>query len=264
MKCINIHEHFRNYGSWLNWDNTTDGFKTGNPEREVHIIAVAWKPSWEALKEAYNRGAELFIAHESICAKAVNKSRGSEIEFALESEKPKFDWLQKNGMVVYRCHDFWDSFPEHGIRWAWQRGLDLGNKIITDDYPLLVTQIDPIPLADLANHILKKVKLLGQNGILVTGDMGKKISTIATGTGVTGNPEKMFQLGADAGILTDDYYTHVRMGILAHELNFPTIIVNHGVSEEWGIKNLASYIMKMFPDQKVFHIPQYCPYFTMV
>ena len=28
-------------------------------------------------------------------------------------------------------------------------------------------------------------------------------------------------LGADAGVLTDDYYLHVRMGELARELDFP-------------------------------------------
>ena len=77
---------------------------------------------------------------------------------------------------------------------------------------------------------------------------------------MTTDPVKMIELGADAGIMTDDYYLHVRIGAHACELDFPTIIVNHGVSEEWGVRNLVQYIGRVFPAVEVFHIPQYCAY----
>lgn len=70
----------------------------------------------------------------------------------------------------------------------------------------------------------------------------------------------MIELGADAGIATDDYYLHVRIGAHADELDFPTITVNHGVAEEWGVRNLARYIQHLFPTLEVFHVPQYCAY----
>ena len=54
------------------------------------------------------------------------------------------------------------------------------------------------------------------------------------------------------------------MGVHANELDFPTIVVNHGVSEEWGIMNLAKYVQQTFPSVEVFHIPQYCPYKIIV
>ena len=260
MRCIDIHENFRKHGNWVNWKRTTDTFKAGDPEKPVHTIAVAWKPSWGALGEAHGRGADLFVAHESICVNAVNGSPEPEVVFALDSERPKFDWLAETGLVVYRCHDFWDRFPGQGIRWAWQKGLQLGGEVVADDYPLLVTRIQPTTLSDLAHHVLRRVTPLGQNGVLVTGDLHQQVSRVATGTGVTTNPPKMIELAADVGILTDDYYTHVRMGAHARELGFPTIIVNHGVSEEWGIRNLAAYLRETFPELEVFHIPQRCPY----
>jgi putative NIF3 family GTP cyclohydrolase 1 type 2 len=260
VTCMEIHEHFRQCGTWVNWERTTDTFKAGDPGKGVHTVAVAWKPSWDALREAHSRGADLFVAHESICVNAVNGSPEPEVVFALESERPKFDWLAKTGLVVYRCHDFWDRFPGEGIRWAWQRGLELGGEIMADDYPLLVTQIKSVTLGELARHVLRQIRPLGQNGVLVTGDLSKQVSGVATGTGVTTNPPKMLDLGADVGILTDDFYTHVRMGTHARELDFPTIIVNHGVSEEWGIENLAAYLSSTFPELEVFHIPQRCPY----
>jgi hypothetical protein len=73
----------------------------------------------------------------------------------------------------------------------------------------------------------------------------------------------MRELGADVGILSDDYYTHVRMGTHIRELGFPTIIVNHGVAEEWGVRNLAAYLARTFPDLEVFHLPQRCPYVVL-
>ena len=260
MKCQDVHEHFRMRGTWVNWKRTTDTFKAGDPTRPVHTVAVAWKASWDALREAHRRGADLFISHESICVNAVNGSIEPEVTFALPSEKKKFYWLAESGLVVYRCHDVWDRFPEVGIRWSWQRGLQLGGEIVVDEYPLLVTQVAPVSLGDLASHILERIKPLGQNGVLVTGDLDYQVSRLATGTGVTTDPIKMIELGADAGVLTDDYYLHVRMGTHARELGFSTITVNHGVSEEWGVENLAAYLAQTFPELEVFHIPQRCPY----
>ena len=49
---MEIHNHFRERGTWVNWERTTDTFKAGDPEKPVRTIAVAWKPSWDALKEA--------------------------------------------------------------------------------------------------------------------------------------------------------------------------------------------------------------------
>ena len=133
MDSTDIQNHFRERGTWVDWGNTTDTIKAGDPTRPVKTVAVAWKASWEALREAVSRGADLFVSHESICVKAVNGSPEPEIVFALPSEKPKFEWIEETGLVVYRCHDFWDRFSGEGIRDSWQRGLEIGDRIVADD-----------------------------------------------------------------------------------------------------------------------------------
>ena len=260
MIARDLDAHFRQVGTWVDWHHTTDWFKAGDPERTVSRIAVAWKANWPALKEAHARGADLFVSHESVCVEAVNYDPDPEAKFALPAEKPKFDWLRETGLVVYRCHDFWDNYPEDGIRWTWQRALDIGSDLVGDEYPYLVTRIEPTTLDELARHVLGIIEPLGQHGVLVIGDPQRQVSRVATGTGVSVDPVKMMDLGADVGILTDDYYLHVRMGELARELDFPAIVVNHGVAEERGIEALARYVTGAFPAAEVFHLPQRCPY----
>ena len=260
IRAIDIHNHLRERGDWVDWERTTDTFKAGDPHKPVRTVAVAWKPTWDALKEAHRRGADLFVGHESICVNAVNGSPEPEVLFALASEKPKFEWLERSGLTVYRCHDVWDRFPEIGIRWAWQKGLELGGEIAVDRYPYLVTQVAPLPLGEFARHVLEQIAPLGQNGVLVTGDLERPISRVATGTGAIDDPLQMFELGADVAIVVDDYYRHVREGAHVRELGFATITVNHGVAEEWGVRNLAAYLGQAFPTLEVFHIEQRCPY----
>jgi putative NIF3 family GTP cyclohydrolase 1 type 2 len=260
MNCRDIDNHFRERGDWVDWTNTTDTFKAGDPEKPVRTVAVAWKANWDALRQAVAGNADLFVSHESICVRAVNGSTEPEVNSALPSEKPKFEWLAKTGLTVYRCHDVWDRFPKFGIRDSWQKGLDIGDQIVADGYPLFVTEIDPTTAGALAEHVLQQIRPLGQNGLPLSGDPEQRVSRVATGTGVTTDPVHMIELGADVGIITDDYYLHVRIGEHARELDFPTLVVNHGVSEEWGVRNLAHYLEQTFPALEVFHIPQRCPY----
>ena len=260
MDCQDIANHFKATGDWVAWDKTTDTFKAGNAAKPVKKVAVAWKASWNALRTAVARGAEMFISHESICVNAVNSSPRPEVVFALPSEKPKFEWLERTGLVVYRCHDFWDRFPKEGVRDSWRAVLKIGSKIVADEYPFYVTEVDSVTVRELAHHVLQQIRPLGQNGIMVSGNLEKRVSRVGTGTGAYSKSLEMRELGADVGIITDDYHLHVRMGVHAAELDFPLIIVNHGVSEEWGIRNLARYLGRTFPALEVFHIPQYCAY----
>jgi hypothetical protein len=94
----------------------------------------------------------------------------------------------------------------------------------------------------------------------VTGDLERPVSRIATGTGAIDDPLEMHALGADVALIVDDYYRHVREGVHVRELGFATITVNHGVAEEWGVRNLATYLGEVFPELEVFHIAQRCPY----
>ena len=41
MRAIELDTHMRHLGTWVDWTNTVDTFKAGDPQTEVHAIAVA-------------------------------------------------------------------------------------------------------------------------------------------------------------------------------------------------------------------------------
>lgn len=261
MKCSDIEQLFRDKGTWVDWQTTTDACKAGDASKPVQRVAVSWKASFPALREAVARGADLFVSHESIGVQAKNGPTDPESTTALPTEQPKFEWLRQTGLVVYRCHDFWDRYPGEGVRDSWLRGLALNGRSIADRYPYHVTEIAPVTVRELARHVLDRIRPLRQDGILVAaGDLDRHVSRIGTGTGAATDPLRMRELGAEAGVIADDFFAHVRMGVHARELDFPLLVVNHGVAEEWGIANLAGYLQRAFPALEVFHIPQFCPY----
>ena len=260
MKCRHIDEHLRSLGTWVNWDKTTDIFTFGSPDTAINKIAVAWKPTMAALMNAKAEGANFFISHESIGVRAVNGSMQQDVEFMMDSEREIFDFLTESSFVVYRCHDLLDAMPEWGVMCAWQEGLDLGGEIILEKYPHITTEIAPLSTRDLASHIIAKTASLGQNFAFVSGNPEKQVSRIATGTGMIHDIDTMRMHNADVSIVVDDAYSSVRMGSHMRDLDYPIIIVNHGVAEEWALENLSGYLRDSFPSIEIIYIPQYCPY----
>ena len=260
MKCIELDSHFRNSGHWVNWNKTTDIFTFGNPHQNINKIAVAWKPTLSALKEAFTKDVNFFISHESIAVKARNGSMKPDIDFMLRSEKMLFDFLAKSNLTVYRCHDFLDAVPEWGVMYSWQKGLELDGKIKHIEYPNIITQIKSITVEKLAKHIISKTSGLGQEHVLISGNPDKIISTVATGTGCAHNIDNVRKHGADISIVVDDAYNSVRMGSHMRDCDYPMIILNHGVTEEWAVKNLAAHLNKSFPQIETLYIPQRCTY----
>ena len=260
MKCFDIDNYFRKLGSWVNWVSTTDIFTFGDSNTEIKKIAVAWKPTLSALKQAAENGVNLFISHESIAVKTVNRSMKQDKEFALESEKELFRFLKESKMTVYRCHDFLDAVPEWGVMDTWHSKLGLPGKIISREYPNIITKTIPMTVSELARHIISKTQPLGQTTLLVSGNSNVIVSKIATGTGCAHNIERVRQLGADISLIVDDAYNSVRLGSHMRDLNYPLIILNHGVTEEWAVQNLAEQLQKKFREIEVMYIPQFCTY----
>ena len=276
MKAKEILDHFKLKGTWVDWNKTVDQFLFGNPEEEVSGIAVSWMPTISNLKKAKEADCNIFITHEPLFAAKID-DEGNIIDSPIINDLhsrwvtgnrrklkkddiwvKKMDWLEHEDLTILRCHDFWDIYPEIGVRRAWSKYLGYKKPPIKIDNYNELHAIPEVTLNELCRHILEKIKPLGQESIQVIGDLDKKISKITLGTGAATHYREMAALGGDAIVVSEDGTYLWESGQWAKETGIPMIIVNHALSEEPGMVTLANYLEKTFLNIPVMHIPVGC------
>jgi putative NIF3 family GTP cyclohydrolase 1 type 2 len=259
MRALELDAHMRGVGMWVDWNATVDTFKAGDPGSEVKGIAVAWMSLQWALEKAHAAGCNLFVTHEPTFYDHWDRDQSV---FEHEHARRKRAFLERTGMVVYRCHDVWDVMPELGIVDSWGRGLALGGRVVATAKFYAVHEREPLTVAALAEHVARQVRPLGQDHVDVLGDPNKVVSRVGVGTGAITNVVQMARLGADALIVTDDGIHFWQGGSWALDAGLPLLVVNHATAEEWGMRALAGYLSEQFPGVPVQHIPQGCMYRT--
>ncbi len=275
MKSIELLNHFRRVGKWVNWERTFDQFLYGEPETEVKGIAVSWMPTLTNLKKALKEGCNVFITHEALFAAKID-DEGNIIESPIIKDRHarwvtgkrkldaddiwirKMEWLEQNNLVVLRCHDFWDNYPDIGVHGAWATWLGFKKTPLKVIPFYELHEIEEVTLERLSKNILDRIKPLGQDSIQVIGDLDKKVTKIAIATGAASNYRDMYELGGEVLLLTDDGTFFWESGQWSMDTGIPLIIVNHSLSEEPGMRTLAQYLEKEFPEIPVFQIPVGC------
>ena len=102
---------------------------------------------------------------------------------------------------------------------------------------------------------------MGQQAVQLIGNPEREVTRAVIGTGaITPLFIYITEYQADLAICTDDGFTYWQHGAYALDNDIPVIVVNHAVSEEMGMANLAQHLMQQFPDIPVHHIPQGCQY----
>jgi putative NIF3 family GTP cyclohydrolase 1 type 2 len=261
MKAKEVQTYLRSLnGGWVNVDKTVDTFKAGDPETELTGIAVAWMGYTWALKKAQALGLNMFVTHEPTY---YDHWDNNEEMFQIDGVAAKKKYIEESGMVILRCHDLWDQYPDIGIPDSWAEQLGFTNPVGGEGY-FRVYDVSGRTAGDVAGHAAIRVKSLGQEAVQLIGPSDKPVRRVAIGCGAI-TPYRRFltELGADLAICTDDGFTYWRDGALAIDLEMPVIIVNHPVAEEYGLKLLADRLADQFPQVPVKHIPQKCMYKTI-
>jgi putative NIF3 family GTP cyclohydrolase 1 type 2/RimJ/RimL family protein N-acetyltransferase len=239
-----VHEHLRSLGPWVAWDRgTCDGFKHGDPEAEVTGIAVTWQALQSTLEEVHARGHNLVITHEPTFYSHMDDD---DTMRATPPARLKAEFLDRTGMVVYRCHDLWDIYPEVGVVDSWSAFLGLGEPIARERYYNLHS-VPETPAWELVGRIARCVAPLGQQAVLFVGSQWQMVHRLAVGTGAITNVRRMVEMGADIVLATDDGTTLWRDGAWMVDLGIPLMLVNHTTAEIPGIRNLAAHLAQRFP-----------------
>jgi len=252
-KAQDLLDYMRSIGTWVDWGNTVDQIIIGSGETEVTQAAVAWIPSYDALRRAVEMGCQLFITHEPTFY-----SHRCELEemdrWPDAAEKAKF--IEDSGLTILRNHDTWDNMPGVGIPWSWAAFLEIEGEPSAVRPYLNVYPIPGTTLEELAQRVAARTALIGEPAVQVVGDPAMRVTRLGIGTGCGCDPVQYREMGADAGIVCDDGTSYWASIQWARDHGFGIIRVNHGTSEEPGVAAMAAHFAARFPEVSFHHIPQ--------
>jgi len=255
MNTLDIRDHLVSRAPWVDPATTVDTVKSGDPRRPVRRLGVGWMATIYDLRAAVDDGCDLFVTHEPTFNDHRDPVDGECRR--VEPGKSKQDFLDRTGLVVLRCHDAWDAWPGIGIRDSWARGLGLTDMVAenacaeTQRRWHAVYRIEPVDLGGFAADVARRVRTLGQDGVEVLGDPGRRVSHPAVGVGCGGPDKDMIDAGADVLIVCYDGASYWETRERLVELGAAVITVEHGTSEIWGMQSLARYLGESFPELEV-------------
>ncbi len=251
MKASEWHAHVVGSCDWIDWDRTTDGFRYGDPGIDVTGISVCWTVTEESLRTARESGDNLFITHEPTFL----SPRGPHDAFDPEDPQCRIqaERLERHGMTLYRCHDFWDIFPGRGVLDSWARHFGWKDGLVQVGPYMRIAGIEPVRFGLFAAEVARRVAELGQDWVEVVGSDEAEIRSVGIGTGAIVDLRTLHREGAAAAIVTErTYWNEISW---ARDIGFPVILVGHCTSEEPGMRSLANYLRERFPEVPVHYIP---------
>lgn len=253
---------------------SVDRVVVGREDTLVRGVAVVWMPTWAALHEAAAKGANVVIAHEPTFY-THHDLAGFEAAFAelptvtreavAKTRDDKRRWIEEHGMVVIRCHDVLDAMPG-GVVDALVKGLarEVGFAAgdMTEPAPRyrVVRLEEPTRAGEVARKLAKALGKIGQPGVAFYGEAERVVRSLGLGTGYGNDPWKHFAHGAEMALAVDDRIKSWTEPVWAEDSGYPVVVVNHGTSEEWGVRRLAELVAAAHPTVRVELIAQGCGY----
>jgi putative NIF3 family GTP cyclohydrolase 1 type 2 len=123
-----------------------------------------------------------------------------------------------------------------------------------------VYRIEPKPAVEVARSIARKLADLRQPGVAFYGDKNRLVDSVGVGTGCFSDPIEFMDLAPGLFIAIDDVVRTWTQTVFARDTGHPLVVINHGTSEEAGVRLLSEHLKKTYPERKVFHFAQGCGY----
>jgi putative NIF3 family GTP cyclohydrolase 1 type 2 len=249
---------------------SVDRIVIGDPETRIKKAGTAWMPYLKTLKDAVNLGINVLVVHEPAFYRHWDlDTNGGELfnmpsparEQYLEAVEIKKRYIERNGLVIIRCHDVLDIIKDFGIPFGFGKSLGLKNDDIirSKDY-YNVYRIERDKALNVARKIAEKLKVLNQPGVAFYGDPDKYVSSIGLGTGDACDPQNYAELDPDLVIGIDDRIRTWVHTPYSEDTGKPLVVINHGTSEEMGVELLNEHLKINIPSVEFIHIKQGCSY----
>lgn len=251
MKAIEIMNDLFSLSNKVDFSNTCDTLKAGDPDVEVKKVAVTMHATVEVVKAAAEWGAELLIVHEPTYYN--HPDNHSEERFECE----KRQLIEKTGMTIYRFHDHPHFTTPDIIGEGQFKGFGLKGKIEpTDRFGMTRFHLEePISALELAKIIETRC---GLKHVRICGNRDHKFSCI---TGMFGTPGHVKdEIGCDGEklVLTGEICEwalgeYVR-DAAALGYKKALIVMGHEGSEREGMIYTAEILAQKHPELEVRYI----------
>jgi len=249
---------------------SVDRIITGDPGTRIKKAGTAWTPYFKTLKEAVARGVNVLVVHEPTFYSHWDLDKKGQNYFNtpppsneqyMEALEAKRKWIETNGLVIIRSHDVPDIIKSFGIPFG--LGLKLGftnDQIIRSKDFYNVYRIEKDTAAGVAGKIASRLKDYGQPGVAFYGDPERMVGTVGLGTGCICDPQQYAELEPDLVIAIDDTVRTWIQTTYAEDTGKPLVVINHGTSEEMGMRLLNQFLRKNIPGIEFLHFGQGCTY----
>ncbi len=236
---------------------TVDTIKFGSPDQIVTGIVSTMFPTVAVIEQAIKLKANFIIAHEPTFYSATDNLAKQEINTMIQKKKA---FLEKNGIVIWRFHDFSHFMQPDMI------SLGVKKKMNWQTYQKKGDSLLEIPSITLEQLIGQLKSNLSIQHVRTMGDLQQKCSIIALLPGAWGeqahinmieknNPDVLV-IGELVEWETAEYLRDARqMGSKT-----ALIVLGHSVSEEPGMELFVEWLSPKLPGLPITHIASGDPF----
>lgn len=249
---------------------SVDRIVIGDSETDVAHIGTAWLPDWDTCRRAVRDGVNVLVVHEPTFYTHWDLDEKSGDFYAaqpagkeayLNAVEAKKKWILENKLVIIRCHDVLDKVEGFGIPHAFGEFLGFGKADIVRSRPYYnVYRTEPKPAVVHARSIARKLAEIRQPGVAFYGDKERIVDSVGVGTGCYCDPIEFMDLAPGLFIAIDDVVRTWTQTVYAKDTGYPLVVINHGTSEEAGVRMLSEHLRRAYPERKVIHYAQGCTY----
>ena len=249
---------------------STDRIIIGDPNTRIKKIGTCWMPYWEVCREAVKQGVNVLVAHEPTFFTHMDLEEKESDYYAavppvkekyIEARDAKKKWILENGLVIIRCHDVIDTLKDISMPYALGQAIGLKNSdIVRSREYYNVYQVPAMTAKSAAQMIAKGLKEGGQPGVAFYGDPNREIRTIGVGCGYVCDPLLYGDLNPDLYLCINDTIRTWIQGEYSHDTGQPMVVIDHGTSEEYGMRLLNNHLKENLKGIEAIHFKTGCTY----
>ncbi len=236
---------------------TVDKIIIGDELVPIKKIGTCWVATFDVLKKAVEEGVNVIVTHEptfythwdledekphySYVRRDQNLTKGEQAYLEQIEKKKKF--ILDNNLVIIRCHDTMDFREDFGMSKALAKVLGFKEEdLLFSKTVYNIYRVDRLSAYELTKKIADALKPLNHIGVQFYGDENRIVNSIGIGCGCYCDPILYMEYDADYYLAINDMIKTWVQSVYSADSGLPMGVINHGTSEEMGMRLLASYI----------------------